>query len=227
MILIQTIFERFQKDLSLDSYQKWVAHQRAEAPLTRAEIDRKEEEEQGVVTGGGGTGAIPGVQFPVEDKVIQDLRALKSGSVTMVQLVIDTAQEKIMSGGSKNIDLSELAAQIPIDEPRFTFFNWRHEFNGEEVDSIIYIYSSPDGSEGTKSAPVKLRMLYSSSKLNVVSIANSVELTIATRLEVNKGSDVTEESLRTTLHPQEPEKKATFSRPKAAGRGPARLTKGK
>lgn len=216
-----------QKDLTLESYNKWVAHQRADAPLTRAELEKKEEEEQGVVTGGGGTGSIPGLSFPVDDKVLAELRQLKSGAVTYVQVVIDSAAERIVSGGAKKVDLAGLAGLVPLDEPRFHFFNYQHEHNGASVDSIIYIYSSPDGSEGTKSAPVKLRMLYSSSKANVVNIATSVELPIATKLEVNKGSDITEESLLTTLHPQEPEKKQTFSRPKAAGRGPARLTKGK
>lgn len=36
-------FGVIQKDFTLDAYNKWIAHQRAEAPLTQAEKDRKEE----------------------------------------------------------------------------------------------------------------------------------------------------------------------------------------
>jgi hypothetical protein len=36
----------------------------------------------------------------------------------------------------------------------------------------VYIYSCPDGSNGKKSAPIRMRMLYSSSKANVASIGN-------------------------------------------------------
>lgn len=45
------------------------------------------QEEQGVVVGGGGPGIVPGVAFPVDDEVIQQLKQLKAGAVTYVQLV--------------------------------------------------------------------------------------------------------------------------------------------
>jgi twinfilin-like protein len=129
-------------------------------------------------------------------------------------------------GGAKKISLAEFPDQVPIDEPRFHFYNWNHQHDGATLDSLVYIYSSPDGSEGTKSAPVKLRMLYSSSKANVTNIAQSVNLEIATRFEVNRGSEINESSLRNQIHPPPVQVNKGFAKPKGPGKGPARLVKG-
>lgn len=110
----------------------------------------------------------------------------------------------------------------------------------------MYIYSCPDGSGGTKSAPVKQRMLYSSSKANVSQIAAAADIVIAARvceqlcfvvafsltpvclqLEVNKGSEVTAQVLMDTLHPPKEEKTTGFARPARPGKGPARLVRDK
>ena len=43
------------------------------------------------------------------------------------------------------------------------------------------------------------------------------------QLEINEGSEISEELIATKLHPPPVEKKEAFSRPKAAGKGPRRL----
>jgi twinfilin-like protein len=94
-LFVQEIFGTVPKDFTLESYNKYIASQQAEAPLTRAEMDRKEEEESGgVFVGGQGTGAIPGVQFPVEENVLASLKKLKDGSINYVQLIIDPNRER-------------------------------------------------------------------------------------------------------------------------------------
>lgn len=72
---------------------------------------------------------------------------------------------------------------------------------------MIYIYSCPDGTEGTVSAPIKLRMLFSSSKATVAALMTSIGKDIDAKLEVSAGSEVVKEDIHTTLHPVKVERK--------------------
>lgn len=212
--------------MSLDSYNKYIIHQQSEAPLTRAEIDRKEEEEMGVFVGGGGTGsaANSGVAFPVDSDVTSALASLKSGSVTYVSVSVDVKAERIKLGETSNISINEVGSKIPTDEPRFHFFAWAHTYDEHDLNYILFVYSCPDGSGGTKSAPVRQRMLYSSSKAHVLDIATKAGLDVVGKFEVNNGGEFTESLVSNELHPKPVEEKKSFARPKAAGRGPRKLT---
>lgn len=212
----------------MESYRKYVIHQQSEAPLTRAEIERKEEEEQGVFVGGGGTGsaANAGVAFPVEDAVTQALASLKSGSVTYVSIIVDVKQEKIKLGTSSTLTIDQVGAQVPNDEPRYHFFTWVHEHPQGEygtLNSTLFVYSCPDGSGNTKSAPVRQRMLYSSNKQHMLDTAVKAGLEISAKFEINNGAEFTETMVSNELHPKPVEEKKGFARPKAAGRGPRKL----
>jgi len=85
------------------------------------------------------------------------------------------------------------------------------------------IYSCPDGSGNTKSAPVRLRMLYSSSKANIENILTSVGGKTDVKMEVNQGSEVHPEAIVLLLHPPKEEKKEAFAKPKGPTRGGKRL----
>jgi twinfilin-like protein len=222
----QEIHATTPSDLSLDSYKKYIAHQQAEAPLTRAEIDRKEEEEQGVFVGGGGTGsaANSGVAFPVDSEVTSALASLKSGKITYVGVVVNVQAERIQLGSTSNVSIYEVGQSVPIDEPRFHFFNWNHVHDGETLNSVVFVYSCPDGSGGTKSAPVRQRMLYSASKSHAIDIGVKAGLEIAGKFEINNSGELTEQLLANEIHPKPVAKKEAFARPKAAGRGPRKLT---
>lgn len=210
----------------MDSYKKYIAHQQAEAPLTRAEIERKEEEEQGVFVGGGGTGsaANSGVAFPVDADVMNALASLNSGKVTYVGVVVNVQAEKIQLSSTSNISLDQVGAQVPNDEPRFHFFKWNHVHEGYELNSVLFVYSCPDGSGGTKSAPVRQRMLYSASKAHVQDLGVKAGLELVGKFEINNGGEFTETMVSNELHPKPVEEKKAFARPKAAGRGPRKLT---
>jgi len=116
-----------------------------------------------------------------------------------------------------------LPKKISADQPRFHFFAYSHDFEGSQTVSIVFVYSCPDGSKGTKSAPVKMRMLYSSSKANVGEILSSVGGKIDGKLEVNTSEDITEEVVLNLLHPPKEEKKSSFSKPTRAGKGARKL----
>jgi twinfilin-like protein len=215
-----------QNDLTLDSYKKYIAHQQAEAPLTRAEIDRKEEEEQGVFVGGGGTGsaANAGVAFPIDADVTSALASLNSGKINYLSVLVDVKAEKIKLGQTSTITIDQLGALVPIDEPRFHFFQWNHVHGEHSLSSTLFVYSCPDGSGGTKSAPVRQRMLYSSSKAHMLDTAAKSGLEVVGKFEINNGGEFVEEMVSNELHPKPVEVKKAFARPKAAGRGPRKLT---
>jgi len=149
-----------------------------------------------------------------------------SGEFDYVQIAIDCDNEKIILGKTeKGLSLDSLKQKIPIDEPRFHLYAYSHSSNGSKFRSIIYLFSCPDGSKGTKSAPVRMRMLYSTSKANVADLVKASNGEINAKLEINTGDEINEEQLLLTLHPQEAEAKATFSKPARPGKGGARLIK--
>ncbi len=120
---------------------------------------------------------------------------------------IDADAEKITLGNVQSIDIVELSAQVPNDHPRFHFFRYDHEHEGEDLKSVVMIYSCPDGSGNTKSAPVRLRMLYSSSKANIENILTTIGGRVDAKLEVNQSSEVSPQAIHTQLHPPKEEKK--------------------
>ena len=42
-----------------------------------------------------------------------------------------------------NIQGSELSEKIPQDEPRYHLFNFNHDFEGEKIWKVVFIYSCP------------------------------------------------------------------------------------
>jgi len=203
------IFGTIPGDFSVQGYKSYIKHKESDAPLTREEEKIQEDREQGVFVGGGGTGGAysHGVKFPVDDDVNEAMDNLKAGSINYVQLTIDVDAERVRLCESSTININDLGSYISKTEPKFHFFKFDHAFDDEEHTSYIYIYSCPDGSGGTTSAPVKMRMLFSSSKQNVESLITSRSVTVSLKMEVNNGEDVTETEIIKLLHPQKEVKK--------------------
>lgn len=221
------IFGTVPGDFDQKGYKAFVAMQKAETPLTVGERQSAAEREQGLFVGGASTAYVHGVAFPVETAATQALQGLLGGSHNYVMLTIDSEGEKITLGGTKNLTIDQLASQVPNDQPRFHFFRYDHNHEGENLKSTVMIYSCPDGSGGTKSAPVRLRMLYSSSKANIESILVSLGGKCAIKLEVNSGSELEGDVIHNQLHPPKEEKKEAFAKPKGPTRGGKRLIREK
>lgn len=84
--------------------------------------------------------------------------------------------------------------------------------------SSVFAFSCPDGSGGTKGAPVKQRMLYASSKANAIGIPANNGFEVACKLDVASGQDFAEEEYSVLVHPPQEEEKKGFRKP-AAPRG--------
>jgi len=220
---VSEIFGTVTGDFNQKGYKAFVDMQKADTPLTTGERQSAQEKESGLFVGGGSTSYVHGVAFPVEQAAGQALQDLLSGKHNYVQIAINAEAERITLGSIKTIDISELPNEVPNDQPRFHFYRYDHEFEGAQVSSTVMIYSCPDGSGNTKSAPVRLRMLYSSSKANIENILVSLGGKTDIKMEVNQGSEVHPEAIHLQLHPPKEEKKEAFAKPKGPTRGGKRL----
>lgn len=217
------IFGTVPGDFSHKGYKSFQDMQKADSPLTVSERQSLAEKEGGLFVGGASTAYVHGVAFPVEETAKQALQGLLKKTHNYVQIAIDGDAEKITLAGSKNIEISDLAHQVPNDQPRFHFYRYDHRHEGSELSSIILVYSCPDGSGNTKSAPVRLRMLYSSSKANIENILTSLSGKTDLKLEINQGHEVTPDAIHNQLHPPKEDKKEAFAKPKGPTAGGKRL----
>eukprot|EP01099_Mayorella_cantabrigiensis_P002571 TRINITY_DN2122_c0_g1_i1.p1 TRINITY_DN2122_c0_g1~~TRINITY_DN2122_c0_g1_i1.p1 ORF type:complete len:368 (-),score=114.75 TRINITY_DN2122_c0_g1_i1:155-1201(-) len=225
---VDDIFGTVPEDFDKKGYLAWKEHQQQDAPLTASEQQLKEEKGQGVSTGVGRTtssAVLHGIAFPFDDACTKKVAQFIDGEINYLQLAIEIDKEYIYYSDEGNISASEISSKIPTDIPRFHFFRWEHEFQGETIESFVYVFSCPDGSNGTKSSPVKQRMLYSSSKANVADVLESKQITVAKKLEINSPSEISEEILFRELHPEEEVKKQAFARPSRPGKGARRLVR--
>jgi len=218
------VFGTVASDFDSKGYNHHVNSKKMEAPLTEQEQIKMQEKMSGEIYSGGQSSYVHGVAFPVEQKAMEAIKQLASNTLNYVQISIDIEKEKILLDHSSNLSsVSDIAKEISTTEPRFHFFGYSHEHEGNTIVSYIFIYSCPDGSKGTKSAPVKMRMLYSSSKANVSNLLSSSNVQIAAKFEINSAEDINEEIFYESIHPKQAEKTKNFSKPSRPGKGGARL----
>jgi len=214
-----------------NGFEEWEASQAAPAPLTEAEEIKQSSEYNSILDqssyeqAGATTSMVHGVAFEPDSSALNALKSLCNGGENYVQLGLDLNTEKIIFVSKDNITLNDVSSKIPLETAAFHFFRYDHDFMGEKQHPIVYIYSCPDGSGKTKSASVKMRMLYSSSKGAAADLLSQFGKSTALRLEVNEPNDVDSDTILNKLHPVALEKKASFSKPKPVGRGSKRLIK--
>eukprot|EP00049_Salpingoeca_infusionum_P018333 m.356748 g.356748 ORF g.356748 m.356748 type:complete len:344 (-) comp17615_c0_seq1:169-1200(-) len=218
------VFGTVVDDVNLSGYQKHLTCAAAPPPLTMEEMEKAEikKAETGVEIGAGTKRQVAtGVAFPLEEAAIQQLQALKEGKVTYVQLDLDLTNETVTLVSASSDNVHAIAAQIPDDHARYHVFNFQHNHEGDNLDSIVFVYSCP----GYKCS-VKERMMFSTCKAPVIDfLEGSLSMDIQKKLEISEGSEFTQEFLYDALHPAKVVFKQQFSRPKGPGRGPRRMTR--
>jgi len=217
---IDDIFGTTFDDFSTKGFQDYLKHKNAAVPLTSMEEQTAEELERGVFTGGAGTSSAyaHGVAFPVNDDALAAIDSLSRDEVNYVQIGIDANTERVILLDKGTITIDDCKTKVPLNEPRFHLFNWKHEHEGENFTSLIFCYSCVlSGAKGTISAPVKQRMLYSTSKANVMGVVESRGLSIAARIEVNSADEFSAAEVLPILHPAKAEGKKTFAKAKPPG----------
>jgi twinfilin-like protein len=95
---------------------------------------------------------------------------------------IDTSNETIELAGTSSSEADGLAGAISDSEPRYSFFRFSHDFEGQSQSPVVFIYTCPSGSK------IKERMLYASSRSGMVSAASGeAGLTVAKKVAICSG----------------------------------------
>ncbi|KAI8099603.1 uncharacterized protein BX664DRAFT_321707 [Halteromyces radiatus] len=202
-----SIYGTQKSEFSKDGYKKHLAHKNADAPLTQRErelAEIKAAEAQAVTDYQGTTTRktyAPGIAFPLTNPAVEALGVLKQSkserSHNFVTLLLD--KEKIELDGASTVAIKDIKNKINADAPRFTFYLFEHEHNGESKEAIVFIYTCPPTSK------IREKMLYSSSKANVITGAvNQADIQVMKKFETSDPSDVTEDYLLEDLYPVTP-----------------------
>merc|ERR1712172_14523 len=131
------------------------------------------------------------------------------------------AKETVEVAESGSCPLDQLPGKVPNDVGRYHLFRFKHTHEGDSLESNVFIYSMPG-----YSVPIKERMMYSSCRNAVVEvIETSLNLKLDKKIEIDAGSELTEEFLRNELHPVMSLNTRKFDKPKGPSRGNKRLTK--
>eukprot|EP00168_Porphyra_purpurea_P012749 TRINITY_DN3412_c0_g2_i1.p2 TRINITY_DN3412_c0_g2~~TRINITY_DN3412_c0_g2_i1.p2 ORF type:complete len:347 (-),score=98.56 TRINITY_DN3412_c0_g2_i1:94-999(-) len=201
-------------ELTWDLFQQHTQTNTGDAPLTRAEL-QTHAELTAEIDLGRTREYVHSVAFPMSRAAADALKALSGSGNSLVQLSLDTEKETLELAADKSVTAAQLGGEIPADEPRFSFFRFDHTFEARDMSPVVFVYSCTDN------APIKQRMLYSTVKAAAVDAAAGQGVSIAKKLEVSDGSEVTEAGLLEELHPvaREISTKTQFARPARPSRG--------
>ncbi|KAI9808384.1 MAG: Twinfilin-1 [Pycnora praestabilis] len=212
----ETIFATTRAELTAEGWQKHHEHGELKAPLTKEE-ETLQDVKEAEASASKGTSAksshvSSGVGFPISEEAMRALKGLDSDGDNLVQLRIDIPNETIELADTNATDAEGLASAISDSEPRYSFFRYTHDYEGQEQAPIVFIYTCPSGSK------IKERMVYASSRAGMVNNASTqIGLTIVKKLEASSPSEINASTIHDEFHPKQ-EMKSGFSRPKRPGK---------
>ncbi|KAB8253043.1 hypothetical protein BDV35DRAFT_375478 [Aspergillus flavus] len=122
----------------------------------------------------GGIGAPSSLQYkmPVDDEAKNALASLQPGD--LVQLAIDIPKETFVLAGVENGTVpSSVESHISSSSPRYTFYHY------PDTDVVIFVYTCPSGSS------IKERMLYASSRMYALQLAEDQGLKISKKVRIH------------------------------------------
>ncbi|EHB17971.1 Twinfilin-2 [Heterocephalus glaber] len=187
------LFGMVKDDLFFSGYQKHLSSCVAPAPLTSAERELQ--------------------QICVNELEAQwALQQLKQKTINYIQLKLDLERETIKLVHTEHTDVVQLPSQVPQDAARYHFFLYRHTYEGDPLESVMFIYSMP----GYKCS-IKERMLYSSYKRHLFnSVEQDFKLEISKKIEIDNGAEMTAEFLYNEIHPKQHAFNQAFAKPKGS-----------
>lgn len=165
---------------------------------------------------------LSGINCPISEAALQAINDLKRGAYNYLQFKIELDKEEIHIAKADNIDVQKLGAQVPNDHARFHIFLFKHSYDGDWLESYVFIYSMPG-----YNCSVKERMLYSSSKAPFLNAIEGLGLEITKKLEIDDAAELSEANLIDEIHPKTMLHKRQFAKPAppSKNRGPRRLIK--
>lgn len=162
--------------------------------------------------------------FPINREATEALNAFKNFQAHYIRLAIDLKSETIVLDGNilHPISISQFQNEIPLDHGRFHLYRYHHMYNDENCAPVLFVYSMPGFS-----CPVKERMVYSSTKSELIGyLKNQLGLDVTKTFEVGERNEMNESSVMDELHPKKSVDGLKFEKPKGPqSRGPRRVTK--
>ena len=183
------------EDVSFHAYEEHMSKPAsAHVALTSSERAAASEASLEVAQGPSGE-YVHGVKFPLTPGARQAVEDFAAKAVNWLQLGVAVATETVeLITTSQAVFARELGGEIPKDVPRFSLFRFDHEHAGAAVSSVVFIYSCPTG------AKIKEKMMYSTVKAVVIDVCEKAGVSVATKVEIDDGDELTEEFLFDRLH---------------------------
>jgi len=211
-----SIFATTKAELTAEGFRKHDDHAAEPAPLTEEESTMKAVREAEAEASQGMSARkahTKGGVVPFSKESIEALSNLQSGEfINLVQLAINIEKEVVELANASSSAIGDFTKVIADDSPRYSFFVFKHTYEGVEESPIVFIYTCPPQST------IKERMMYATCRKGVVFTAeHECGLKIEKRLEATSPDDIGEEQLLEKFHPQK-EVKATFQKPRRPGR---------
>ncbi|XP_075148744.1 twinfilin actin binding protein [Haematobia irritans] len=222
--ITEEIHATSRDETTLEGYHRHKRAYAAPAPLTSREEElaelRKTEVNTEINTDTRHQ-TLGGISCPLSEATKQALNDMLRGSYDYLQFRIDLEAEQIHVSHAAVVSLSDLPKQVPDDHARYHLYLFKHSHEGDYLESYVFIYSMPG-----YSCSVRERMMYSSCKAPFLDTLQSLGITVAKKLEIDSGSELTEEFLQEELHPKKMLHRPAFAKPKGPpNRGARRLTK--
>jgi twinfilin-like protein len=209
----ESIFTTEASELTAEGWEKHLAHEAKENPLTAEEQSLQDIKDAEALESRGtrGQGLAQGGRIAIrtDDGIASALQTLgQGGAHNLVQLRMDGATETLQLVSTSSATPSSISTQLDPKEPRYAFY--RHD---DPAASIVFISTCPSG------AKIRERMIYAASRGNVVSLAqNEGGLKVAKKLEATNPEEVTEQVILEEFKVEEKEEKKGFAKPKRPGR---------
>ncbi|CAG0890490.1 unnamed protein product [Darwinula stevensoni] len=220
----EELFGSTKDDVSLQGYWQHKQNEQAPAPLSASEqelADLKKTEGHSDIGVDTKHQSLTGVSLPMSPNARQRLRAFRDCSLDYVQLSIDLQEEMVNAENVRNAStVSAMVQEVPQDHARFHLFRFRHTYEGDYLESPVFIYSMPG-----YTCSIRERMLYSSCKARVLeSIEKEFGIPVIKKLEVSEVGELTEEFLFEEIHPCRNLHRPAFAKPRGPpNRGPRRI----
>ncbi|KAK2703018.1 twinfilin-like [Artemia franciscana] len=217
-----------KEDATFNGYQKHKKLVQSPAPLTSAEEElaelklREKSSIADLVSIDSKHQTMSAVSFPIDQRACPALASFRDGRINYLQFSIVIDKEVIKLEEATAIGVHQLPGRVPDDKARYHLFKFPHSHEGDYLESNIFIYSMPG-----YNCSIKERMLYSSCKASVVSfIEKELKANVDKKIEIDSGSELTEEFLHDELHPTINLHQPKFEKPKGPpNRGARRIIK--
>ncbi|KAL4883463.1 hypothetical protein BJY04DRAFT_25882 [Aspergillus karnatakaensis] len=146
------------------------------------------------------------IEMQVDEDAKQALSGLQAWGLVQVSIDVKTETLKLADAQS-GIDAESVQRHISSSSPRYSFYHY------PDSDVVIFIYTCPSGSS------IKERMLYASSRMYALQVAEEQGLNISKKIEAGTPDEVTGDRLHEEVHPpQNANLRQGFAKPRRPGR---------